>query len=178
MKLFDRVLLGTSIAMLTAASVILVRKNVADGSISSPRALSELRGLRLPFLSTGDSTVKQIPLTGRTHVLYVFSTTCGFCEQQRGHVAELLGALEPDAVVTASQEPAATTRGYWKAVGSSLPDPVHLRPETSATLGLPGTPALVFVSPAGKVVSTYLGTVLQWSSKRIRQELEKAATGP
>lgn len=177
MKLFDRVLLGASVMMALVATVLLLHNRTRSAEPVSPREFTQARGLGLPALRVGDSTARIVPLRGAPHVLYVFATTCGFCEKQRQHIAELLSSLDTSTVISVSQELTSITRGYWASIGAKLPAPEHLRPESAAILDLPGTPALVFISPAGKVVSTYVGTVFSWDIARLRKEVDRARIG-
>lgn len=169
----DRIVLGASACICLVSVALLVVHYRAVGH-ATPGRQPALEGTRVSTLAVGDSAARQIPLSGRAHVLYVFSTTCRYCQQQQEHMAGLLCALPSETVISLSEEPERVIASYWTPYDVNLPRPEHLRSESAARLALPGTPALLFVSASGIVKRAYVGTVLDWDAHRIQRELESA----
>lgn len=127
----------------------------------------------LPVLNGGG--VVHRSLLGSAHLVYVFATTCGFCEAQHAYMASVLSKLSPGTVVSVSEEPAERAANYWVGFTTELPRPLGLVPGTLSHLGITGTPALLFVSPDGRITAAYLGTTLSWPVERFQEELRVAA---
>lgn len=141
-----------------------------------PRSLASALGDTLRHVSrlSGPGKSEEVSLVGRAHVVYVFATTCKYCQSQKEHVSTLLATLPAETVVSVSQEDPEQLAGYWKAVASPLVDPWAIRGEGLQRLGVNGVPTLLFLDREGRIVGAYEGTVFGWDAKRLRSELAKA----
>jgi hypothetical protein len=144
---------------------------VTNAGAREPKALTHVEGLTLRA-----SYFAGVPPAWAVgaKVLYVFTTTCRYCEGQRAHMGGLLAQLPGEAVITASVEDTALTRNYWKAVGIDLPEPAQLDVRGLEQLGVTGVPAILIVDSNDVVVRAYLGTSRGWTVRRMRRELANA----
>jgi hypothetical protein len=142
--------------------------------------VSELVGRPIRAIQASDGSTRWLASnsgTSTAHVLYLFSTTCHFCESQKSHVARLLNGLPSGSVVTASVEPAWRTNGYWRSVQSRLPAPMSLDSAWVRLLGIRAVPTLIFIEPNGTVHEAVTGVVLDWTPQQMRDQLASAG-GP
>lgn len=170
---FDRVLLSAIVVMLAVGFVALYRANLVLPRPTEPSPLPVAVGKPLEQLrSVGMANDTAIfKMQGGPHLVYVFSTTCHFCESQRIQMARVLESLPAGAVVTASEEPVGTIAGYWTGTGAKLPAPVSVPAGTFVPYGINGVPAMLFVNADGRVRAAYVGTARGWDRSRFQKEL-------
>jgi peroxiredoxin len=86
-------------------------------------------------------------------LLYVFSPSCHWCERNRANI-DAIAKARPDLRIVG-----VALSGDSQQLAA--PNPFHLTvrptPETIRAYGLGGTPATIFVSPDGRVVSAWSG---------------------
>ncbi len=102
------------------------------------------------------------PFPSGARVVYVFSSTCPICEQQRRHLGAILARFPREWVITISPEPRRLIASYWRKTGSELDPPVSVAPSWLGRLRIPGTPALLFLDRSGTVRRAWIGTTLGW----------------
>jgi len=145
------------------------------------RKHAELRGTSLPVLHLTDGA--QRPLAdGRAHIVYLFASNCAPCTSQRLLMARMLSTVDRDVVITASTERLEAVSDYWSTnadslSGAALPTPVAIDAEWLRETKLPVTlPALIFVTPDGRISQFITGPVLSWTANTLRKELVVAQT--
>lgn len=132
--------------------------------------LSDLAGDPVSLVNQSlDGQIDTLYGPGAETLLYVFSTSCQYCDSQRTHIGSLLMTLEPSVrVVTASPEPTETTAAYWTGDSLSLPAPLSLSETIGKQLNLRSVPRLYHISRNGTIRRALTGTVLSWSPDSLR----------
>ena len=181
MKASERVLNGlTALVLVSTLCVVgyaFYGRATASASSDTTRDRPELTGRTFERLvgrtRSADSSVSR-SLKGSAHLVYLFATTCQYCEQQRRHMASLLAAVRGVEVVTASGERPELLQGYWADVGGALDAPLSLDASTVRVLGIQTVPTLLFLDREGTVRRALSGTVLDWDDARMAREVAAA----
>lgn len=162
-------------ALYLAAAAFLGRQ---PGRAGEPLQQPDLVGRSVAGLvvqPTSGSGADTLWLSGSATILYVFSTTCMFCEGQKDHIGELLTELDGVRVLTASRESPATTARYWGE--RDLPI-IHLTDEAVLSLGAVAVPTLYVITEDAVIARAYLGSMMLWPVNRIRDELGRLLRRP
>ena len=161
------------LAMLTVGALAVgghrIRVWSSGKPVEPPTRLSASEGRFLDgWIWSAGPPHERLRVPAGTVVVYVTSTTCQYCERQKRHIGQLLGALPKGTVLTIAPERPAVLEGYWSSINVGLPEPIAIHPVTLGELGIPGTPTLLVVDGEGRVRSAWLGMVLTWSLSDLR----------
>jgi hypothetical protein len=137
--------------------------------------VSELRGASIERLPLANGSTLALRDDSSAHVVYLFQYDCPACDAQRAHVAELLESVPAAQVISVSAQAALLSPGYWGDLGSALAQPVGADSAWLASRQLVGYPLLLFVDKSGKVVKAVRGSLLSWSDRTLRAELDAAS---
>lgn len=162
-------LLAISITLL----LLLKRAIPTPPELPSPQRDDRMLGQR--FDLAGDLGVVEGSSPSRIGVVvYIFSTTCSWCEAQKERVPQLLGSLPGIAIVTASAEPDSLVEDYWSGTTGSLGRPLSLRPEVAKRFVPFLTPRLLLIDNSGVVRDAFLGTFARWSPEEFAERVSRA----
>lgn len=152
--------------------------NSGPGSASEPRppdpiVIEGAIGNDVSTLRTREDdfgAVDTVSLIGEATILYLFATTCSYCENQKAHIADFLTSIEGLRVVSASGEEPRVLEGYW----GQRPIPVvSLEREAFAALQASGVPAMYLIDERGRVQRAFLGSMRHWSTESIHDAMIK-----
>jgi hypothetical protein len=178
----DRLLTGASLLLIVLAGWALVRRPPGpDPTRIVPEALAGARGRPLPSMTSIDKNGSRthVQLVGKTHLIYIFSTTCRFCASQQKYIGGVLAKLDAATVITASEEPQELVGDYWSRAGIRMQSPISIDGREIRSLGINGVPALIFVAPNGTVSDAFIGTAFGWDRAEFEKRLAEAeANGP
>ncbi|MEO8621953.1 MAG: hypothetical protein ABI625_12860 [bacterium] len=151
--MIDRLMNAATLLVLVLTLGVGVRVLMLFGAKSPPAVLKQ--GERITSVSLGDSGAAMRKVPAATPIaIYVFSTTCPICTEQKTRIAALLAKMPSERVITTSLESSEKTSAYWQG---ALPSPTRLRSEGSAALKVVGYPYLLVISREGKVLFSQLG---------------------
>lgn len=119
-----------------------------------------------------DSSQDTLFLLGKRHLIYVMSTSCPICTEQKEHVQALFQQFPRDQFVTVSLEPVEKIESYWNG---SLPTPLRVSRFTLTSLGVNGTPTLILLDTTGQTEFRVDGSMKDWSIERFRINFSAAA---
>jgi hypothetical protein len=143
-----------------------------SGSPGEPVAQAELVGRKVESLlirAENRTEPDTMWLAGAPTLLYVFATTCRFCEAQKEIVADFLDADYDVRVLTASREGPAILAGYW---GDRNLTALSLSNESATLLGNQAVPMMYLIGAEGLVQKALLGSMAAWSVERLRREFQ------
>lgn len=161
---------------MVAAAAFVYRQHSPSADRLPWQTHRDVRGTRLPAIRMTNGTERSLA-NGRAHVVYLFATDCAPCTTQRALMARILGAVDSQAVVTASIEDSSTIASYWvdaidSLTGTALPQPLSIDSSWLRSTNLPiRIPALLFVTPDGRVSQLVTGSVLSWNPNTLRKNL-------
>ena len=98
-------------------------------------------------------------------LVYLYTSSCKFCFQQREHIARLLSdsTLPPRYAMT-PEGSADAVHAYWEGTPLAARARFRLAPSMSNTLAkVESVPTLLVVSDSGSIVRAAAGVVLRWS---------------
>lgn len=167
--------MGTALLVILAIVIAfpILKRKAFPVAVGEYAVIPELIGRALDSLTiVSESRPAVITLKGSASILYVFATTCKFCDSQKEHVAELLATVPAHIrVYTGSGEIAAVTASYWHLVDSSLARPLSLRQPSVTALDAKTVPRLYFIGRNGTIKAALTGTVLTWTADSLRHAL-------
>lgn len=169
--------LGAIFGLMIVGILAQVASTTRDTSLPIPLRAHEMEGVAIPTLTRHDEVGHVIPIAEPPTVLYIFSTTCEYCDRQRSHVKSLLEQLDIENVVTGSPEPASYTKTYWGPKPTSLREPLQLDNRVLSELRVIGVPMLLLADSSGVIRRAYRGMFLGWDIAKLRTEIFEAV-GP
>lgn len=108
--------------------------------------------LRVDSLVQQDGSVVRLIGATRPTVLYLFLTTCRYCQAVREEVEHSLGAAVGVDVYTASREPDSLLQTYWSTPLRVLSVDTAQTPVVRSVV-----PALALIEPDGRIARRWLG---------------------
>lgn len=157
-KAVDGLSVVVMIVVLAGMAVVLLKK--PGGSSGRPEAIPVGSVVdKLQFLANAAGTERDTTLlfAEGPRVIYVFATTCSYCQRQKAEIAKYFGSKTAGQFVTASPEDIAVTWDYWGEVAPGLPAPMRIPSETSRILQAVATPYLLAIDRSGRVRFSRLG---------------------
>lgn len=175
MKLLEGAANAATILLAGVVVVVLLQggRVGAEPQNESPVSQPELVGITVPELthSPGGDSLETLFLSGRPTILYVFATTCRFCDAQKSMIAGFLQDLPGFRVITASREPLDAIRGYWGA--GDLPVFSVSAPSFALLRGA-AVPMVYVLDSSATVRAAYLGTMISWTPEQFKSTVERA----
>ncbi len=171
----DRIKNGLTVAILITTTIIsaaVVRNKTGNGL----KTLKELTGIQVDslILNISDSVHKTLSLRSKQTILYQFATECPYCAAQKEHVKRLLTSLRSNShlrVLTASDEDASVTRGYWQPQDVDLEEPLSLSQSSLAILHGYTVPRLYFIDTSGSITMAVQGTIGGWTLEDLQKHI-------
>lgn len=134
-------------------------------------------GHNLSSLMVRDSS-QAIPATlsllGRPHLVYVFSTSCGICSEQKSRVEEFLADINRQVdVVSLSIEEPQQVSNYWSVESSRLSRPHSTYPLALSQLGVSSVPTMLLTNRSGQIEWAYIGPLNRLDRSQLKNSLGK-----
>lgn len=115
-----------------------------------------------------------LSLLGRPHLVYVFSTSCAICSEQKGRVEEFLADINRQVnVVSLSIEEPQLVASYWGVESSRLSRPHSTYPFALSQLGVTSVPTMLLTNRSGQIEWAYIGPLNRLDRLQLKNSLGK-----
>lgn len=179
---FDLWMLLTLLVVSLSLNVWLYHRAAAGGVFAVSQALPPLEaGAKVPPMQVqtmdGHSTTLAWDTDGRPTLVYVFLTTCPWCEKNLPNVKFLSNAIKQSARVVGVVLDGEKAPAYIAAKG--LPFTVYQKPdpETIKQFRLGGVPETIYIDAKGKIIGSWMGAYTGVVSTQVEKQFNLRLPG-